>query len=192
MKLFSAIQFTIFSFAAFSQTPFPSKPGMTVIDHKQDPFIEHGKRPLNWNDYIPLAQPPDTMPQEMVAATTTTITFVSDCIGGQLHFSATALFSKKKSWVLRTGMKDGVLKHEQLHFDITELFARMLRKKISEIKNPCLNLNQLNILYHQFLSDSEKENHRYDSETNNGRIPAKQQQWENDIVKRLSELPAYK
>ena len=50
---------------------------------------------------------------------------------GVLVFYVEAIFVKSKSYI--TKFSDYVLKHEQLHFDICELYARKLRQKINEV-----------------------------------------------------------
>lgn len=42
-----------------------------------------------------------------------------------------AYFSPRQSWYHKDMADDHLLSHEQLHFDITELYARKLRKKIA-------------------------------------------------------------
>ena len=53
----------------------------------------------------------------------------------ELTYEVTSYFNPYLSWVKEDSDNDYLLKHEQLHFDITELHARKLRKKLSEV-NP--------------------------------------------------------
>lgn len=52
-----------------------------------------------------------------------------------LTYDVKSYFNPKLSWVKMSPNNDYLLKHEQLHFDISELHARKLRKKLSEV-NP--------------------------------------------------------
>lgn len=52
-------------------------------------------------------------------------------IGKAIHYQVYALFDKKKSWAIEQGT--ALLAHEQLHFDIAELYARKIRKKVKEM-----------------------------------------------------------
>jgi hypothetical protein len=45
----------------------------------------------------------------------------------QVQYDVEALFNRKKSW--SRGKSESLLQHEQLHFDIAELYARKIRKK---------------------------------------------------------------
>ncbi len=52
-----------------------------------------------------------------------------------LSYDVISYFNPNLSWVKMGPDSDYLLKHEQLHFDITELHARKLRKKLAEV-NP--------------------------------------------------------
>lgn len=51
----------------------------------------------------------------------------------EFTYKVKSYFNPYLSWVRIGSDHDYLLKHEQLHFDITELHARKLRKKMSEI-----------------------------------------------------------
>lgn len=61
-------------------------------------------------------------------------------------------FYPQLSWVNPGSKVNHLLKHEQLHFDISELHARKLRKKLSEI-----DLEQLDANSKQLLNDLYSE-----------------------------------
>src|SRR5690606_30202906 len=52
----------------------------------------------------------------------------------ELNYEVLSFFNPENSWVKPGSDNKYLLQHEQLHFDITELHARKLRKKLSEIK----------------------------------------------------------
>lgn len=43
-----------------------------------------------------------------------------------------SVFNTNESWVVTEGRNDYVLRHEQIHFDITEIYSRKLRKELSD------------------------------------------------------------
>ena len=45
-----------------------------------------------------------------------------------------AHFYPNKSWYLKENATDYILAHEQLHFDMTELYTRKFRQRISKLK----------------------------------------------------------
>lgn len=111
--------------------------------------------------------------------------------GGELVFYVEALFVKSKSYI--TKYSEYVLRHEQIHFDLCELYARMLRQKIAQldfkkIKNVSLEMNKL---YQKIDKEHWKEQNKYDTDTEHGLNSAKQKVWEEDIAARLKALDAY-
>jgi len=44
-----------------------------------------------------------------------------------------SVFNTNLSWVVPEGRNDYVLRHEQIHFDITEIYSRKLRKELASI-----------------------------------------------------------
>lgn len=56
----------------------------------------------------------------------------------ELTYEVISYFNPYLSWVKKDSDNDHLLKHEQVHFDITELHARKLRKKLSEVNTGSL------------------------------------------------------
>jgi len=86
-----------------------------------------------------------------------------------------------------------VLKHEQLHFDITELYARKLRQMMHEtdfkkVKNISAEISKM---YNRVMADENKEQNKYDKDTEHGLNAAKQQVWSDDIAARLGAAEAF-
>ena len=68
-----------------------------------------------------------------------TWTVNSDSIGNQIRFfieniDLTAEFYPLLSWVRQPQATPQLLRHEQGHFDITEIYSRVLRKTLQETK----------------------------------------------------------
>lgn len=97
-------------------------------------------------------------------------------------------FSRNESW--SNSDDNYLLKHEQLHFDIEEIFARKMRKKAIELKlkNKILKRSDLNKIYRYFNSQKKEAQEKYDIETNHSRINYKQNQWNTKVAKELDEL----
>jgi hypothetical protein len=110
---------------------------------------------------------------------------------GNMLFSVRAVFIKSKSNIIKTS--DYILKHEQLHFDICELFARKLRKTMSEtdftkVKNI---VPQIQSMYNKVNAEYVRYEEKYDNETNHGENPAKQKLWSDDVANQLKDLDKY-
>src|SRR5262249_44372894 len=72
----------------------------------------------------------------MKAMTHSGIAYSWQCANGTLTYEVIARFDRSKSW-MRPGAETKLLLHEQKHFDITEIYARKMRKAFSEMSNPC-------------------------------------------------------
>lgn len=104
---------------------------------------------------------------------------------------ATTIFDCKNSYFLRTSNDSINLAHEQIHFDITELYARkFLRRMENEAKttNEAMSKQQ-NILDDIFIELKFKQEEYY-SEVNSD--PTKQLKWNNWIKGELKKTDAYK
>jgi predicted secreted Zn-dependent protease len=109
----------------------------------------------------------------------------------KVHYEVRALFNKKKSWKRETS--DAVLTHERLHFDIAELYARLIRKKISELRNENINdIKVYNAAIEAILEESNDADTRYDLETLHGAIQKKQLLWEQKIKSQLLSVDNFR
>ena len=91
-----------------------------------------------------------------------------------------------------------LLEHEQRHFDLCEVGARMLRDRImqirgdikgssdAEIKSKVQNI--MNPLVTSFIDDVKRQQERYDKESNHSRNRRAQQDWNQRIQQDLDRL----
>lgn len=109
-----------------------------------------------------------------------------------LQISIFACFAKKESWVHPDKKEAPLLTHEQLHFDICELFVRKLRKKISETPLSLLNSdNQIKALFEESWNAYQVNQNLYDEETEHGLIEAAQKKWINNVKEELNTLAEF-
>lgn len=112
-------------------------------------------------------------------------------INKKIRYDVHAYFSRAKSWSNETS--DALLSHEQLHFDIAEVYARKIRKKISELeKGDEGDIKVYNAAISALLQESNEQDQRYDVETLHGAMTKKQQKWEKNIADELASLERYK
>jgi hypothetical protein len=109
-------------------------------------------------------------------------------IGSQgLTDSVVAEFYPEESW--KKGGSESQLMHEQGHFDITEVFARKLRKRIQEYVPKRGSLaKQLNLVYEEVEKERELEEELYDKETSHSTNAGRQAEWNARILRELKEL----
>lgn len=155
--------------------------------------IEWSKILLTWENFE--AALPSEKP-EHAAASSTGITYSWSYSTAQgipeLRFSVHTYFYPKKSWVDSLRKTPALLKHEQLHFDISELYARKLLKALKEyvaMRNIRVDLREI----HQEIEAERKFlQNQYDKETRHGTDNPAQLQWEKTIQNELKKLENYK
>lgn len=107
----------------------------------------------------------------------------------------TNYFDPAKSWIKPNATVE-ILKHEQLHFDITEIYARELRQKIKLLQRTITDADVLNMeiksAFKQYARLMEKEQNRYDQETNHSIIVEMQKKWSDSVAIRLNNLKEFK
>jgi anionic cell wall polymer biosynthesis LytR-Cps2A-Psr (LCP) family protein len=110
---------------------------------------------------------------------------------GEMDFYVEAIFVKSKSFIKDNSIY--TLKHEQLHFDIAELYARLLRQRLSQtdFKKVRNIVQEINGIYTRNYNEFDREEQKYDDDTQHGMNPAKQQVWEDNIKKQLEDLDSF-
>jgi predicted secreted Zn-dependent protease len=95
--------------------------------------------------------------------------------------------------MLRTAADSArALRHEQTHFDLTEVHARRLRRYFVELMAPCrMSTKDLEAEAAQIGKDEKAAQAQYDAETDNGRALAQQARWEKDVAGQLVALAKY-
>lgn len=103
------------------------------------------------------------------------------------HGKLKTFFYKTQSWTKSRG-SELLLKHEQGHFDIAEIYARQLRK---EFNNKRFKKNTVSKEMEK--TEQEKNNYQnlYDNETDHGKNSEINKEWEDKIQKQLQELDKY-
>ncbi|MGB5507543.1 DUF922 domain-containing protein, partial [Robiginitalea sp.] len=93
----------------------------------------------------------------------------------------------EKSWYHPELSNAGVLMHEQLHFDITELYARKMRKILSERTFSGNVRGDVRQIFSKINRELKAFQDRYDLETDFSRNREAQQQWNKRIAEKLKE-----
>lgn len=98
----------------------------------------------------------------------------------QLYYNVHTVFHRNESWCKTPS--DDLLQHEQLHFDIAELYARKARMKISSLKRKGVrDVKVYNAAISELFEESNLFDARYDRETVHGASTKNQTQWEYDV-----------
>jgi hypothetical protein len=103
-----------------------------------------------------------------------------------------AVFNKKKSLKApKEFLDDFILKHEQYHFNITELYVRKFRKGIEPLRDT-LKFNAFNDILKDYMVQWKVYQSEYDSVTEHGSDRLVQIDFEEKIDIALKELEDYK
>ena len=143
----------------------------------------NGNQKLTWADYK--GKPKEN--SDAAASTATYLGFEFNVGKNGFDYKITCTFSKTKSWGLHK--TDYILMHEQGHFDIAEIFARKLNKKMSEYKfNNNSFKEDLKEIYQSIAIEKDAFQNQYDEETNHSIKKEKQAEWLKKINDQLKEL----
>ncbi len=96
---------------------------------------------------------------------------------GQVRFKAHAIFDKKSSWVKKGPPDSKLLAHEQLHFDITEVYARKLMQKLNSLQLSKKDKAQVNKWQNRYWQAQQNAQEKYDEESVHGVDAERQQTW---------------
>lgn len=148
---------------------------------------------LEWSDFKGEPKPENNS----VAVTASGITFsystkMSDTRLIDYSYSVRADFYPNQSWCLKEKVDNNILNHERLHFDITELHARIFRQRIENTRFTKRDIEkQMNRLHNAINKELEALQNKYDAETRHSQNIEKQHEWQGKIVDTLNKLARY-
>lgn len=167
---------------------------LLCVQSNAQEFTWNENRQLKWEDFK--GEPDENSNAAAVTASGITFSYSIEksSVHGVTGFStkAFAYFYPKHSWHKKDVVNSHILKHEQFHFNITELNVRYFQEQISKLKASSKIANQLNALLKQANIDLEKMQKLYDAETNYFINKVEQQKWMDFVNKELKRLEKYK
>ncbi|WP_339895218.1 DUF922 domain-containing protein [uncultured Algibacter sp.] len=165
-------------------------------------FVQNDEPVLSWNETYNLTwqdfkAKPNTN-DSAVAITASGITFGFSIRqtdnNDVLSFSSEvhAQFYPEQSWYKTEQADAHILEHEQLHFDITELYARIFRYRIRQIKISNSVRRQLKKIHNDIEIELSQMQNKYDSETDYSRKFQAQSIWKIYVDTELNNYSKYK
>lgn len=142
---------------------------------------------LTWEDFKGKA--PDN---DWAAATTASgISYQFSTSGSsgkiELDYLASTFFYPNKSWYQPSLCDSLILSHEQLHFDISELYARKMRKRLASSSFTQDVKAEVKQIYKEVLEELNDFQNLYDDQTNFSRDVEQQLIWNNKIEEALNK-----
>lgn len=154
---------------------------LSFTKKKNDDYIPWNERKLTWNDF--LAEVPSNTSD--AALTTTYVGFSFSKSRDVITYKIECKFQKSRSWGrVKT---EYILKHEQGHFDIAEIFARKLNKEIKAYLAKTNNHEGLNPIYSKLMKEKREMQELYDKESNHSIYKVKQAEWDKKIEELLED-----
>jgi hypothetical protein len=177
-------------------------PAITLIAVTLMSFVWFPKEDdcLTWEDSVKLTWDdfqgtPDADSTSRKAETTSDLSYDYKIQKEVIHVTVVACFQRSKSWIVaaKNAKTPALLKHEQVHFDMTELTARKIRKEISGYVSTDIPGTQATIdkAGAKYKAELDSLATLYDTETNHGSIAAKQKKWETKIAAELKKLETF-
>ena len=143
-------------------------------------------RKLNWDDFR--AQQDGISVNAALTSTRIDIDYSLNNHDFKYHISCQ--FDPSKSW--GRVKSDYILSHEQAHFDIAEIHARLLNKALKNYKfNFKTAKTDIGDIYQKLMNDHHDMQEQYDEETNYSRNETRQQEWKEKIADTLKGLESY-
>lgn len=161
-------------------------PSIFLSAPREENFIDWSAKRLEWDDFkaTPIKN------TDAAALTATHLGFSYSYTNNKVTYDIICRFDKTKSWgLVKT---DWILRHEQGHFDIAEIFARKLKKDISEYQFSKRTFRKdLDSIYTKVIKEKESFQLAYDTETDYSRNKNKQQEWLKKIEQVLEQTENY-
>jgi hypothetical protein len=149
-------------------------------------------RPLTWEDFRGTPRQWGTY----VASTSSGISFSysisSSSSGLDLNYTVETLFYPGSSWYNPDEVDAYILRHEQTHFDISELHARIFRKRLSQVDFDGNAEQQLSQMYEETEQARQAMQRLYDKETDHSNIREAEDRWVRYVAERLAEYERWK
>jgi len=154
----------------------------------QESYVWSPQTKLTWSDFK------GEIPLRAVAAATTASGISYKYSANLLHHEVKidaeviASFYPNESWYKPEECTNLILAHEQLHFDITELFARKMRNRLKETSFSDNVKAEVQTIYKEILQELEDLQDRYDWETDFSRNREGQLRWNAQIAEALKTI----
>ncbi len=144
-------------------------------------------RTLSWNDFKGRAE---KFSEDDALTKSSIVVSFEFARPGHINYEIRAVFHYYGSWAKDYAKTERLLLHEQTHFNITELFARKIRKELSETDYvPGKFKSTLDEIYSKYETEWKAYQRVYDKQTNQGVNTKAQKEWDNKV---LDELLQYK
>jgi hypothetical protein len=165
---------------------------LITATNDEEKFQWDENRPLSWSDF----QGRPDGPGDYVASTNSGIS-LSYSIGKRnssytFEYTVNSNFYPKQSWYRPDSASEYILKHEQTHFDISELHARKLRKALAGLRVTSKVKDDADQIYRQIEMERRDMQQTYDKDSDHSKIRDAEMQWRLVVASELEKYEAWK
>ena len=157
----------------------------TVIFGQENLIRWNEKEPLQWNDFGGKVNKKSRLHAECFAEVVYRYKF-NNVKGPQ--FDVCANFIRNTSWIKKKYQTEALLKHEQLHFDIAELFSLRIKEAFENYNYTEDFESEIKLLFNKQKLEYHAMQQRYDDETDNSTNIEKQKEWETFVANELRRM----
>lgn len=164
---------------------------LTVLSsHDRQKGIRHDlNKALTWDDFKGRVD----RGSKFAANTTSGFNYNASMVGDSMRIILPAIFNPRESWVKKKQKSAYLLKHEQVHFDITELYVRKMRKEILSKNYTLKKFNKsVSKILKKYSRETNSFQNSYDKETKHSVNKDAQAKWNALIEKELMKLDEFK
>jgi hypothetical protein len=177
MKIFATLLLLVFS--------IPSEGDAVKMQWNEN-------RQLTWNDFRGVPDAGDSY----VASTNSgmSFSFSYKVVNGKttMEYEILCNFYPELSWFKPNLVSPYILGHEQTHFDISELYARKLRKAMEETSFSNNRKEEVSEIYQNLEKSRQELQTKYDFETDHSNNEPVEIQWRHFVANELKKYDLWK
>jgi Fe-S cluster biosynthesis and repair protein YggX len=156
-------------------------------------IIKWNEQPqISWSHFKGKPDPSSPYDAQLNSGVRYTYSYESKNGNVKIGFDVFSYMDSKSSWSKHLKQTTYLLNHEQLHFDISELHARILKKAFQETKFPKDPLKEIEKIFNRISKERQEMQNKYDRESDHSKNSAQQAKWEEFVGQQLINLDAYK
>lgn len=157
----------------------------TVITAQEEAIEWRSDLRLSWSEFK--GKPDKNSGIAAVTASGISYRFSSQERDGyfEVEYEVETFFYPQQSWYQPKMCDEIVLSHEQLHFDISELFARKMRKRLDNTRFTKNVKREIQAIYQSVIKELAAFQDLYDRETDFSRNREAQLRWNREIGEAL-------
>jgi hypothetical protein len=147
-----------------------------IITNAQDSLILWSlSKPLQWADFSGPVKEGSEYDAEVFAEVQYRYIFKDK---NNFNFHVFATFNKNTSWSKKSKQSETLLKHEQMHFDLAELYARKLQEEFEKYDYTDNYAKEIVAIFEPIKNEYHLMQLKCDEETNHSLNKQKQVEWE--------------